>query len=82
MANTNKQRLLDGIEALYPADANHQKIAFIGQILLQYALDNTLYNWRNLPDDILERYLAVCEEYETDLINPCSKVSMPHYLRF
>lgn len=82
MPNANRQCILDGIEALYPADASAQKTAFIGQVLLRYALENTLYNWRELPDDILERYLAVCEEYENKLKQPNPKKKLPYYLKF
>ncbi len=64
MASREKQRILDGIEALYPADSASGRSAYIGQILLHHALENTYYNWRDLPLSVLGRYLAICEDYE------------------
>ena len=64
MASREKQRILDGIEALYPADSANGRTAFIGQILLHHALENTYYNWRDLPPSVLAHYLAICEDYE------------------
>lgn len=77
----NRQRILDGIEALYPADAGNEKAAFIGQVLLRYALENTLYNWRDLPLEVLERYLAICEDYERQLEKKESIEYLPVYLK-
>ncbi|WP_281647482.1 hypothetical protein [Parendozoicomonas sp. Alg238-R29] len=86
MASQEKQRILDGIEALYPADAGHGRAAFIGQILLHHALENTYYNWRDLPQSVLERYLAICEDYERkteENMNGSGKSldSLPGYLK-
>ncbi len=59
-----RQRLLDGIEALYPADSAHARDACIGQMLLNYALEGAYYNWRHLPVSVLFKYLTLCEDYE------------------
>ena len=64
MMNLERQRILDGIEALYPADSPNSKLSFIGQVLMNHALENSLYNWRELPLPVLARYLAVCEDFE------------------
>ena len=69
MADTERQCLLDGIEALYPADASCPKTAFVGQVLLNYALENASYNWRDLPNSVLAFYLAICEDYEQQTHN-------------
>ncbi len=82
MANKNdKQRVLDGIEALFPADASSGKKALIGQVLLKYALENTPFNWRELPQEVLERYLAICEDYELRSEQNQNTGSLPGYLR-
>jgi len=78
---SDRQRILDGIEALYPADAGNEKTAFIGQVLVRYALDNTLYNWRDLPIEVLERYLAICEDYERRLESKNGVEYLPGYLK-
>ncbi|MCL6271343.1 hypothetical protein M3P05_15590 [Sansalvadorimonas sp. 2012CJ34-2] len=85
MTEQERQRVLDGIEALYPADSPTVRTAFIGQILLHHALENTYYNWRDLPPAILARYLAICEDYERKTAeaghnqNPFD--SLPGYLK-
>ena len=85
MASREKQRILDGIEALYPADSATGRSAFIGQILLHHALENTYYNWRDLPVSVLARYLAICEDYERKSLanasgeNPAD--NLPSYLK-
>ena len=82
MKDTQKQRLMDGIEALYPADADCPRTAFIGQIMLHNALENAVFNWRDLPAPVLARYLAICEDYELQLNrNPDEAESfLPDYL--
>ena len=80
---SHRQRILDGIEALYPADACQGKVAVIGQVLLSHALNNASYNWRELPVGVLERYLAVCEDYErhSTTEDGCPRGALPFYLR-
>lgn len=68
MKDAQKQRIMNGIEALYPADADCLRTAFIGQIMMHNAMENSVYNWRDLPIPILARYLSICEDYEL-LIN-------------
>ena len=81
MSDTEKQCLLDGIEALYPADASCPRAAFVGQVLLNYALENASYNWRDLPKPVLAFYLAICEDYESQVAGKHKKDNLPRYLK-
>ncbi|CAM3706509.1 hypothetical protein [Parendozoicomonas haliclonae] len=85
MNRRERQQILDGIEALYPADSADGRTAFVGQVLLNNALENTYYNWRELPVSVLRRYLAICEEYEKKSlageVGPNSPGNLPSYLR-
>ncbi len=85
MTEKERLRILDGIETLYPADSPTVRTAFIGQVLLHHALENTYYNWRDLPLDVLVRYLAICEDYEKNAADAGNREnpfdSLPGYLK-
>ena len=54
--------------------------AFVGQVLLNYALENASYNWRDLPNSVLAFYLAICEDYEQQTHNKENRDHLPRYL--
>ncbi len=56
-----RQRAIDLIEALYPADSPYDPT--IGQALLEQAR-RECDDWRNEPTPILVRYAELCQEFE------------------
>ena len=59
----DKQKAINEIEGLFPADAEYSDTAEIGQRLLEQAR-REINNWRNEPEAILFRYLELCQREE------------------
>lgn len=55
-----RRNMIMDIEALYPADTDYVKTAEIGQRLLQEAMNNMRFTWRDMPDHVLEEYRRLC----------------------
>lgn len=58
---TQKERYIDSIRGLFPADSQYQGTAEIGRRLLLDAMDKAGFNWRDLPEDVLRIYADMCE---------------------
>ena len=56
-----RERLIDIIESLFPADADYPDTAEIGRELLRRAKEA---DWRNEPTGILAVYARLCQEEE------------------
>lgn len=55
----NRDEMIRTIEALYPIDSEYPETNAIGEKLLAQA-KKECENWRNLPDNILQRYMELC----------------------
>ena len=59
-----KKELILNIEALYPTDCPYADTNAIGKVLLQQAIENVKYDWRDMPLIVLEEYRRLCVEEE------------------
>jgi hypothetical protein len=61
----DRQKAIETIELLYPADSQYPDSAQIGKGLLLQAQDE-VNNWRNEPTPVLIRYAQLCIELEQE----------------
>lgn len=59
-----KEKLIRDIENLYPTDCEYADTNAIGKVLLQQAIENVKYDWRDMPLVVLEEYRRLCVEEE------------------
>jgi hypothetical protein len=57
-----KDQIIQGIESLYPIDAQFEDTAKVGEILLMSAFRVSGFNWRDLPENVLSVYLSLCKK--------------------
>lgn len=58
-----REKAIDQIGCLYPADSQYPETAEVGKELLEQA-KREIEDWRNLPTPILIRYARLCLEKE------------------
>lgn len=63
-----KDKYIDTIRGLYPADSRYPDTAEIGRRLLLEAMEKTAFNWRDLPEDVLRIYAELCEQEDAKSI--------------
>jgi len=61
----DKDKFIHIINGLYPADSGFPETEKTGKQLLDDAMHEAHFNWRDLPVDVLEIYAAKCEMLET-----------------
>lgn len=61
----DREKAIETIELLYPADSQYPDSAQIGKGLLMRAKDE-VNNWRNEPTPVLIRYAQLCIELEQE----------------
>jgi|GEM_PF-4260746 len=59
-----KQKLIDIIGGLYPADSEFSDTKKIGKALLDDSMYEANFNWRDLPEGVLKIYAEKCETLE------------------
>lgn len=59
-----KQRLINIIQGLYPADSGFSDTQKIGKALLEDSMHEANFNWRDLPEGVLKIYAEKCETLE------------------
>ena len=59
----NRERAIEIIKFLYPANSQYKKTSEIGQKLLEQAKIDTA-SWENEPTTVLIRYAELCIEEE------------------
>lgn len=62
----NKKAAIDLISELYPIDSQFQSTNEIGKQLMLESIEETGFNWRELPEDVLVRWAEKCEAKERD----------------
>lgn len=60
----DKHTLIRQIDGLYPIDSGHSDTNTIGEFLLMRAIKEARFDWRDLPERVLEIYLMGCLEEE------------------
>lgn len=60
---------------LYPADSRYSDTAETGRRLLLKAMENTGFNWRDLPEDVLQEYAVLCEQEDNSLVRGLKKAA-------
>ncbi|MDD5061763.1 MAG: hypothetical protein PHN44_05730 [Candidatus Marinimicrobia bacterium] len=68
----NKQKAIEIIEQLFPADSQYEDTAAIGKRLLDQAKEE-IDGWRNLPEPVLVRYAELCEAEENKQVRKFQK---------
>lgn len=51
-----KDKIIKDIESYYPIDSEYPETNLIGQKLLIMAIQQTKFNWRDLPENVLKKY--------------------------
>lgn len=58
------QEIIKDIENYYPIDAVYEDTAVIGKHLLIKAFEQTNFDWRELPENVLSKLRDLCFEEE------------------
>lgn len=61
-----KSKIIRDIENYYPIDSEYSETNLIGQRLLIMAIQQTRFNWRNLPEKVLIKYRDLCFDEENN----------------
>ena len=62
----NKEKAIQVIETLFPADSSWQGTSYKGENLLNEARNEIIGNWRNESEAVLIRYAELCIQEESD----------------
>lgn len=57
----NKQEAIDFIAGQYPIDSDYSDTNEIGRQFMLEAMEETNFNWRDLPEEVLVRWAEKCE---------------------
>ena len=68
-----REKAIQEIEGLFPADSNYEKTNEIGERLLAQA-KKELKGWRDEPTPILVRYAELCIAEETRLVRESDRL--------
>lgn len=63
----DRKEAIDAISSLYPSDSNFPETNEIGRQFMLESMNEVGFDWRNLPDDVLERWAEKCILREREL---------------
>lgn len=78
-----KREHIEMIAGLYPADSQYLDTAETGRRLLLEAMERSGFSWRDLPEEVLREYAALCqwEERRPQTLRDGLKKSQTSFLK-
>lgn len=60
----DKKQAIYSISGLYPIDSQFENTNEIGKQFMMEAIEETNFDWRNLPEEVLIKWAEKCESKE------------------